>query len=149
MGALTTAGSGTGTAGCSARGLRLGGKPGATSWRFDAVNDPTTPSILAEAAAFSTGGHVFAYGYSDGTIDLHSTMNILPTLTLTSVDGAIRDMLVTSSDDLLVATDAGVVQRIPLCDSCLTDRHLAAVAAAELRRSSELGLTHRVAVSAP
>lgn len=148
-GALTTAGSGTGTAGCSARGLRAGGPTSAADWQFDAVDDPSLPSILAESVAFSTGGHVFAYGFSDGTIDLHPTANILPTLTLTTIDGAIRDMYVTTNDELLVATDAGIMQRIPLCDTCLSDHYLAGRAASELARSSQLGLTHRVPVSAP
>jgi WD40 repeat protein len=148
-GALTTAGSGTGTIGCTARGLRGDEPRGAATWQFDAVLDPSLPSILAESVAFSTGGHVFAYGFSDGTIALYSTVNILPTLTLTTIDGAIRDMYVTTNDELLVATDAGIIQRIPLCDTCVSDRYLAGRAAAELARSSELGLTRRVPVPAP
>lgn len=136
-------GSGTGFSGCLRRGMLDGGDPSDRGdWTFDALNDEAG-SVLAEAAAVSRDSNVFAYGYSDGTVILHPTVNILPSLTVTNVVGEIRDMYVTAGDQLLVATADGIVQRLPLCDRCLTNRALARLARARLARGFELGTAVR------
>jgi hypothetical protein len=137
--AIAPVGSGTGVPGCIRRGIRTGGG----SFRFDAVDEPSGGSILAETAAFSNSGEVFAYGFSDGTIVLHSTANILPIETITTVDGAIRDMYVDDEDELIVATAGGIVQRIPICDACMSNRALSRVAEARLARALEIGVAKR------
>lgn len=136
-------GSGTGFAGCLRRGVLDGEDPGDPSaWTFDALNDPSR-SALAEAAAVSAGGDVFAYGYSDGTVILHPTVNILPALTVTNVIGEIRDMYASGDDQLLVATAGGILQRLPLCGRCLSNRSLAKLARARLQRGLKLGTALR------
>jgi hypothetical protein len=135
--AIAPVGPGTGVPGCTGRGRLLSEGAG---WEFDHVIEEATPaSTIAETAAFSRTGQVFAYGYGDGTIVLHSTANILPTETLTSVDGAARDMYVDRAGELIVATEAGLVQRILLCDACVSNRALSRVAAARLALGAELG----------
>ncbi len=138
--AIAPVGSGTGVSGCVRRGVRAG-SPG--SFRFDAVDEPSTHSIVAETAAFSDSGEVFAYGFSDGSIVLHSTPNILPTETITTVDGAIRDMYVDHEDNLIVATAGGIVQRIPICDACMSNRALSRLAAARLERAVQIGIARK------
>jgi hypothetical protein len=61
----------------------------------------------------------------------------------------IRDMLMLRGGNLIVATDAGMVQRIPLCDSCLSDAALAKIAASHLHRASQLGLAVRKTIPNP
>jgi hypothetical protein len=139
--AIAPVGSGTGVPGCIRRGIRS--EP-SEAFRFDAVDEPTSNSIVAETAAFSNSGEVFAYGFSDGDIVLHSTLNILPTQTLTTVDGAIRDMYVDPEDDLIVATAGGIVQRIPICDACMNNRALAQVSAGTLERALRIGVVQKV-----
>jgi TIR domain len=137
-------GAGTGRVACSSRLQRTGGdaaSPGA--WRGDSVVDDAT-SAVAQAAAVSRGGNVFAYGYDDGTVILHPTQNITPTQTVSSVIGAIRDMLVTANDELIVATDAGVVQRISLCERCLSNHALAAAARKVIEHEVAIGVAKRV-----
>jgi hypothetical protein len=141
--AIAPVGPGTGVPGCTGRGRLLGEGAG---WEFDHIIEEATPaSTIAETAAFSRTGEVFAYGYGDGTIVLHSTANILPSETLTSVDGVVRDMYVDRGGELIVATEAGVVQRIPLCDGCVSNRALSRVAAARLALGAELGRASRAA----
>jgi hypothetical protein len=136
-------GAGTGLPGCERR-LEVGANPiDPSNWRADSVLDPEISSVVAEAAAVSAAAHVFAYGYDDGTITLHPTENILPTKTITSVVGEIRDMLTTPNDDLLVATKAGVVQRIHLCEDCLSNHALARVAGSVLNRALEIKVAKR------
>ncbi len=127
--------------GCIRRGIRA--EP-SEAFQFDAVDEPTSNSIVAETAAFSDSGEVFAYGFSDGDIVLHPTLNILPTQTLTTVDGAIRDMYVDPEDDLIVATAGGIVQRIPICDACMNSRALAQVSAGTLERALRIGVVQKV-----
>lgn len=144
--AIVPVGGGTGVIGCFRRGVRIGGAPAdPSSWKFDAVSDATQRSRLAETAAFSRSGRIFAYGYSDGTIVLHPTENLVPTETITTVDGTIRDLYVDARDDLVAVTDEGIVQRIQLCDACLSNRAMAHDAAARNARSLRLGTARRVA----
>ena len=132
-------GSGTGMSACLRRGILTGGDPASESdWAFDSVDDEVQ-STLAEAAAVSRGGAVFAYGYSDGTIILHPTAEILPVKVISSTDGEIRDMLVTAGNELLVATASGILQRIPLCETCLSNHSLAREARADLKQGLVLG----------
>lgn len=132
-------GAGTGLSGCLRRGILTGDDPTSPSdWTFDSVDDDVQ-STMAEAAAVSRGGALFAYGYSDGTIVLHPTAKILPVKVITSVDGEIRDMLVTADNELLVATGSGILQRIPLCETCLNNRSLARAAKADLKQGVALG----------
>jgi TIR domain len=141
---ITPVGAGTGVSGCLRRGLLTGSDPGNPSdWIFDQVIDDST-SPLGEAAAISRSGKVFAYGFADGTVILHPTVNLLPEQKITNVVGMVRDMYVTKDDGLLVATTAGIVQRIPLCDSCLSNRAMASLAAAELKRGLKIGAAVRV-----
>jgi sarcosine oxidase gamma subunit len=142
--AIAPVGLGAGYISCTTRAIATG--PGASSdpshWEWDHVAESESHSLLAEASAFDLSGDAFAYGYSDGTIVLHPTANIDPTLTFT-VAGAIRDMFVSTGDDLLVATANGIVQAIPLCNGCLSDRALARVAVARLQRAIALGILHK------
>jgi TIR domain len=132
-------GSGSGLASCVRRGRLVGDDPAsASSWSFDSVNDPVE-SALAEAAAVSDGGGAFAFGYSDGTVVVHPTVNILPARQITNVVGEIRDMYVAPHDRLLIATAAGIVQRVSLCDRCLTNSAFAESARRLLARGVEIG----------
>lgn len=132
-------GAGTGLSGCLRRGILTGSDPTDESdWQFDAVDDDVQ-STMAEAAAVSRGGAIFAYGYSDGTIVLHPTAEILPVKVIHNVDGEIRDMLVTPDNELLVATGSGILQRIPLCETCISNHSLARAARAELKQGLALG----------
>ncbi len=141
--AVIPVGSGTGFLTCTSVGLRSGPDPANPSdWRWNHFFDATA-SFLAETATFSNDGRTFAVGYSDGTIIEHPTKNITPALAITSVDGPIRDMLATSDGHLLIATYAGIVQQIPFCGGCISDRALAKVAAARLSLAVKLGLTRR------
>jgi hypothetical protein len=136
-------GAGTGLSGCSWRGLLTGDDPmNPSDWTFDAVDDDQS-STLAETGAVSRHGGVFAYGFSDGTIVLHPTKEILPIKVISNVDGEIRDMSVTPANELLVATGSGMLQRIPLCESCLSNREFARVATAEGKLGLLLGTAKR------
>jgi hypothetical protein len=46
-----------------------------------------------------------------------------------------------------VVTDAGLVQRLQLCDSCISNAALSKVAAASLKLDERLGLVRMVRVS--
>ena len=138
-------GAGTGMLGCTEFGSRNGGDPADPGdWTWNNMLDDTS-SFMADTAVFSPDGRVFAIGYSDGTIIVHPTRELLPAITMSAVDGHIRDMLVLASGDLIAATDAGLLQRIPLCSTCLSNKALAEVAATRLAQGVRLGL----AVSRP
>jgi WD40 repeat protein len=142
---IAPVGSGTGISGCLRRGVLKGDDPAERSnWSFVAVDDEGN-SALAEASAVSRDGETFAYGYSDGTVILHPTTDILPTQTIENVVGEIRDMYVTPGNQLLVATAAGIVQRIPLCDRCLSNRSMARLAKSRLERGLAIGTAVREA----
>jgi WD40 repeat protein len=137
-------GAGTGLVGCSSRLTRTRSNeasPG--SWHADAVMDDAA-SAVAQSAAISRAGRVFAYGYNDGTVILHPTENITPAQSVTSVVGAIRDMLVTRDDKLVVVTSAGIVQRITLCETCLSNSALSTVAGKLIRHELAIGVARRV-----
>lgn len=137
-------GSGTGYIGCVGVGIFEGDNPNDRSaWDFSPLLDDAG-SALAEAAAVSRDGEVFAYGYSDGTVILHPTDNLDPDRTVTTVIGEIRDMHATADDDLLVATADGIVQRLPLCGRCLSNRAMAKLARVRLERGVEIGTARRV-----
>jgi hypothetical protein len=141
---IAPVGSGTGLSGCGRRGILEGSDPtDPSAWRFDAVIDQST-SALAESSAVSADGSIFAYGFSDGTVILHPTTNILPVETITNVDGEVRDMYATAGGALLVATKAGIVQRIPLCRHCLSNRSMAQLARSRLKRGVEIGTAKRL-----
>lgn len=136
---IAPVGSGTGLSGCTGVGVLRGEDPAESSnWEFTTVLD-NADSPLAEASAISTDGALFAYGYSDGTVIIHPTTNILPTQKITTVDGEIRDMLTTPGDQLLVATRSGIVQRIPLCESCLSNKSMARLARTRIERGLAIG----------
>jgi TIR domain len=137
-------GAGTGVIGCTRRLLlRDGGTPGSRSaWQADAVMDDVSDHV-AQTAAISREGRIFAFGYESGEIVLHPTENITPTRTITTIDGGIRDMLVTADDQLLVATDSGTLTRIPLCETCVSNRAMATEARRLLDRLLTLDIAER------
>lgn len=140
---IAPVGSGTGISGCLQPGVLQGNDPAERSdWVFTPVIDDAEPA-LAGAAAVSRNGDAFAYGYSDGTVIVHPTTNIMPAQTIANVIGEIRDMYVTPDDQLLVATTAGILQKIPLCGRCLSNRSLARLANARLRRGLKIGTAVR------
>jgi len=137
---LVPAGVGVGQGTCALRGMRTGSNaalPG--SWRFDHVLEPENETTIADSAAVSRGGGTFAYGFADGGVVIHPSENLVPSRAINGVVGRVRDMYVTSANDLIVATDAGIVQRIRLCETCLSNRALAHVAEARLRRGITIG----------
>lgn len=142
---LIPAGEGAGHPGCSQRGRLIGTDPRErSSWRFDSILDSPTRSSLTEAAAVTPTGDAFAFGYSDGTVVLHPAENITPTSTIRNVYGEVRDMLVTTDGELVVATAAGVVQQLPFCARCLSNRALARIARARVDRATAIGAARRV-----
>lgn len=137
-------GSGAGITGCVRRGVLTGNDPvSASSWSFTATND-AVGSALAGAAAASDDGRLFAFGYSDGTVVLHPTINISPQRKITNVAGEIRDMRVAAGNRLLVATRAGIVQRIQLCPRCLSNAAFADSARHLVERGIEIGTARSV-----
>lgn len=129
-------GPGTGSAGCS----RIGNANAGGGWTWNALVDHSSTSFLAGAATFSRTGKAFAIGYSDGTIVMRPSVNITPDLVVTSIDGNIRDMLTLSDGSLLVASEAGELQRIPWCETCLSNRYLAGAAERRMRRAITIGV---------
>jgi hypothetical protein len=129
-------GPGTGSVGCTRIGIA--GADG--GWTLNAVHDHSSASFSAGAATFSRTGRAFAIGYTDGTIVMHPSANLTPTVAVTSVDGSIRDMLTLPDGSLLVASDAGELHRIPWCETCLSDRYLAHVAKAKVARGRAVGV---------
>ena len=148
--AVIPVGSGSGQGTCTAVGLRTSGDPPASpeSWTWNHLLEPQEQSIYASAVAFSAHGGSFAIGYSNGTITLHPTVNLTPVLTSNTADGMIRDMLTLPGNKLIFVTNTGMVQRLPICDSCISNATLAKVAASRLKLAERLGLvvTRRVSV---
>lgn len=146
--AVIPVGSGSGQGTCTIVGLRTAGDLPASpaSWTWNHVLEPQEQSIFASAVAFSRRGSSFAIGYSNGTITMHPTMNITPVLTDSTADGIVRDMLALPGGNLIIVTSTGMVQRLPFCDSCISNAALAKVAAARLALARRLGLvvTRRV-----
>jgi WD40 repeat protein len=131
-------GEGTGMVGCTRLGLQ---NPNGT-WTWNAIIHAPPNSILAFVAAFDPTGVALAVGYSDGTLVIRPTENLAPAVVVTSVLGAIRDMFA-SNETLYVVTRAGILQAVPLCPTCLTNKHLARTAHDKLERAIQLKLTHR------
>lgn len=108
--------------------------------RFDAFADPVGDARAALAAALvGPKSEVFAVGYTDGTIALHPTTNVLPSITEGSAPGAIRAMFGTATG-VVVVTRTGVIASVPVDVVGLSNRYLANEAAERLRRAKELGL---------
>jgi TIR domain len=142
------AGSGQGT--CTVVGLRTTGNPADPQrWTWNHLLEPQQQSVFASAVAFSAEGGSFAIGYSNGTITMHPTVNVNPILVDNSADGMIRDMLTLPDGDLIAVTDTGMVQRLQLCNSCISNAALAQVAATRLKLAERLGLVvvNRVPIS--
>ncbi len=137
---LLPVGWGTGQVGCTRVST-----PSTKGPVWNAVLDNSPGSVLALSAAFDPTGNEFAIGYSDGTIALHSTAYLSPSEEVADVVGGIRGMYVDTPPDsgsnLYVVTRLGILQRIPLCPTCLTNPSLARAAADSLKRAIELGLT--------
>jgi TIR domain len=136
-------GSGTAINGCTRRLVKRGNPAQPSGWETDSVIDPVQDH-LAVTAAVSRHDGIFAFGFGDGTIVLHPTANLIPTRSITTVDGTIRDMMVTPDDQLLVATETGTLTRITLCETCLSNRAMARDAQAVLAREVTLGIARRV-----
>ncbi|HEY1920338.1 MAG TPA: TIR domain-containing protein [Streptosporangiaceae bacterium] len=140
--AVLPVGSGSGEGTCTTVGLRTAaGIPASTgSWTWNHLVEPQEQSIFASAVAFSAHGGSFAIGYSNGTITMHPTGNLTPVLVDNTADGMIRDMLTLPDNNLIFVTDTGMVQRLPFCDSCISNVVLAKVAASRLQLAKRLGL---------
>jgi WD40 repeat protein len=140
--AVIPVGSGSGQGTCTTVGLRPAGDPPVSpqSWTWNHVVEPQEQSIFATAVTFSVHGGSFAIGYTNGTITMHPTANLTPVLVDDSADGIIRDMLTLPDNELVFVTNAGMVQRLPFCDSCISNAALAKVAAARLKLAERLGL---------
>lgn len=146
--AVLPIGSGSGQGTCGVVGLRTGDPADPRSRTWNHLLQPQEESIYASAVAFIAHGGSFAIGYSNGTINLQPTVNVTPTLTDNTADGMIRDMLTLPDNDLIVVTDAGMVQRLPMCDSCISNAALAKVAGNRLALAERLGLVTIKRVSA-
>ncbi len=146
--AVLPVGSGSGQGTCGVVRLRTGDPADPGSWTWNHLLQPQEKSIYASAVAFSAHGGSFAIGYSNGTINLQPTVNVTPTLTDNTADGMIRDMLILPDNDLIVVTGAGMVQRLPMCDSCISNAALAKVAGNRLALAERLGLVTIKRVSA-
>ena len=146
--AVLPVGSGSGLGTCTHIGLRGSAVPTDTSgWTWNAVLEEQSVSIYATSVTFNRTGQNFAIGYSDGTITMHPTVNITPSVNIDTAVGLVRDMLMLNDGNLIVVTSAGMVLRVPFCDSCLSDAALAKVAAAHLALASRLGLAREQAKS--
>ncbi|HUY52598.1 MAG TPA: toll/interleukin-1 receptor domain-containing protein [Streptosporangiaceae bacterium] len=140
--AVLPVGSGSGMSTCTKVGLHNAGDPAdPANWTWNAVIEQEEQSVFGSATSFSPHGGSFAIGYTDGTITMHPTRNITPTLVVNNADGVIRDMLTLANGDLIIVTNTGMVQRLLLCDTCISDASLSKVAAAHLKLAVRLGLT--------
>ena len=142
--AILPVGSGSGMSTCTRIGLHSGGDSAdAGSWTWNTMLEEQDSSIFGSAVAFSSHGGSFAIGYSDGTITMHPTRNLTPTLIINTAAGMIRGTLTLNNGDLIIVTNEGMVQRLNFCDTCLSDTNLAKVAAAHLQLAERLGLAKR------
>ena len=80
---------------------------------------------------------------------MHPTGNLTPILVDNSADGMIRDLLTLPNGDLIAVTDTGMVQRLQLCDSCVSNTTLSKIARARLQLAVRLGLAHLVPAASP
>ena len=148
--AVVPVGAASGEGTCTVVGLHTAGDPPASpaSWTWNHLLEPQEQSTYASAVAFSAHGGSFAIGYSNGTITMHPTTNVTPVLVDNTADGMIRDMLTLPGNDLIFVTNTGMVQRLPFCDSCISNAALAKVATGHLKLAQRLGLAVRKRVSA-
>lgn len=141
---LLPVGEGTGLSGCT----QLGVARSDGTYKWNAFIDSPPDSVLAMAADFDPAGRAFAIGYSDGSVALHPSENIMPRQVLPGIPGGVRAMLTlppaksggTTTGDLYVVTRSGLLVRIPWCPSCLSNKAMAQEAAQRLRRAESLGL---------
>lgn len=147
--AILPIGSGSGEGTCTKIGLRAPGDDPASpgSWTWNAVIDAQELSIYGSAVAFSPHGGSFAIGYSNGTITMYPTDNLAPDLVDNTADGMVRDMLTLPNGYLIAVTNTGMVQRLRLCDTCISNAALAKVAASRLQLAVRLGLAGRINTS--
>lgn len=140
--AVLPVGTGTGQGTCTTIGLlRANGNPASpASWTWNHSLDSQQQSVTASAVAFSAHGGSFAIGYTNGTVVVQPTQNLVPALVDNTADGIIRSMLALPDGYLIDVTSTGMVQRLPLCDSCISNAALAKVAAGRLTLTEHLGL---------
>ncbi|MFG3206435.1 toll/interleukin-1 receptor domain-containing protein [Streptomyces sp. NPDC048192] len=142
--ALLPVGDGAGSIGCTQEMVPHGGH---TQW--NPVIDAMPDSVLARAAAYDPTGAEFVIGYSDGTLTLHP-QNLTPREVVTDLQGPVSGMLVApalhsgSPAQLYVATREGMVERLALCPSCLSNAAMARRAHGMVERSVTIGLAHWV-----
>jgi hypothetical protein len=110
------------------------------SWTWNHLLEDEVQSLVATSATFSAHGGSFAIGYSNGTITMHPTASFHPDLVDNTADGSIRDMLALPDGVLIAVTNRGMVQRMPFCDSCISNAALARVAKNRLELDERLGL---------
>ncbi|MFI6408523.1 toll/interleukin-1 receptor domain-containing protein [Streptomyces sp. NPDC050548] len=141
---LLPVGDGTGSIGCTQEMVTHGGH---TQW--NAVIDAIPDSMLARAAAYDPTGAEFVIGYSDGTMTLHP-QNMTPREVVTDLQGPVSGMLVAPAPhpggqaQLYVATREGMVERLALCPSCLSNAAMALRAHDMVERAVAIGLAHWV-----
>lgn len=123
-------GIGSGNFGCSTV-LRPSGWG---SWGHDVAG-----VLETRAGAFVAGGDAFVVAHADGSIFLHPTENLTPVVRLHGVAGPPRDVLVTSTGEVLVATRNGLLVSFAPPEMP-TNAQQALVARARLDRAIELGL---------
>ncbi|MDX3454538.1 TIR domain-containing protein [Streptomyces sp. ME02-8801-2C] len=136
-------GEGTGLTGCT----QVARTKDDGTYRWDAFIDSPPDSVLALAAAYDPTAKAFAIGYSDGSVILHPSDNIMPRQVLSHIAGGVRSMLTLptagpgeKAGDLYVATRAGLLIRIPWCTDCLSNKAMAHAAEERLRQAESLGL---------
>lgn len=132
--AIVPVGEGIGHSSCSVIGLRKGG-----GWTWNHIFARNGESRFTPAAAFDETSTMFAYGHSNGIIELRPARNLMPSI-LHIVPGAPRDMVITGGR-LFVVTRSGLVASLPVCGECLSNRHLSDIAAKRVHRLRELRLT--------
>src|SRR5262249_23140756 len=106
-------GEGTGMLGCSVV-LQREGNEWHTTHNPIHLDRPNN----ARAAVLSASAAAFAIGYSDGTVVLQPTTNVMPWVTLDNVHGRVWAMLPPSGDQnerIYLATNRGVIARFELC----------------------------------
>jgi hypothetical protein len=132
---LLPVGKGTGRLGCSAIGLK------SKSFDWNSWSDDVSDTIQARAGAFVTEPELFAVGYSNGTVVVRPTVNLLPSFSYHSGNGAIRSMFHhESTDELIVATQSGIIDVIPSISAITSNSDLLRLISDRLSRAFELGL---------
>jgi len=139
-------GDGTGLTGCS----QVARPKADGTLRWDAFIDSPVDSVLALAAVYGPTAATFAIGYSDGSVVLHSSDNIMPRQVLSHIAGGVRSMLTLPTagsggdeGDLYVATRGGLLIRVPWCVGCLSNKAMAEAAERKLRQAESIGVYRR------